>query len=273
MNTPLESSTRRALSLLGLCSGLLACDQPKVDIGADTVTQPSPPPPPASSVELVPVTPQATPADTAIATAPSAGRQAAAHVEQQATERTDARIGTPIFSRNVARLRSAAEAFADRSLYLHWAPDPQDHGNHHVCHDPDHDGTSLNAAAWGLGRADVVDVSFDDATNARASAQVEVVRVLSVEGDPETSERGYTRLDMMVVEPVLDTMDVIFRRRDDGEWVQCAVFNGSSLLEPISLTGPPADTLLPRGLKLTRAVPPGATWKRVRELADSVGRG
>jgi hypothetical protein len=254
------------LSTLALASALLACDRLKgyADLAVDTAT-------PAPVLPVIPaqvatVSPQAAPAESAAKPAPKPKPKPK---QQEAEEPVGDSVepDAPDFE----RVRRAAERFAARSLYLHWRPDPLDNGNAPICYGSEDEG-HLSSAAWGLARARVVDLTFDDGTNARATAQIEVVRVLTVRGDPETSEGNYARLDMMVVRPVLDTMDVKFRRRDGGEWVQCALYNQSSFLEPISLTGPPADTLIPRGVKLTRIVPAGATWQRVRELADSIGR-
>lgn len=255
------------LAALALASSLLACDRLKgyADLAADTAT-------PVPALPVVPaqvatVSPQAAPAESAAKPAPKPKPKPK---QQEAVEPVDDRVEAD--ARDFERVRRAAERFAARSLYLHWRPDPLDDGNARICYGSEEEGYPSNAA-WGLARARVVDLTFDDGTDARATAQIEVVRVLTVKGDPETAEDGYARLDMMVVKPVLDTMDVKFRRREGGEWVQCALFNRSSFIDPISLTGPPADTLIPRGVKLTRIVPAGATWQRVRELADSVGRG
>jgi hypothetical protein len=262
-------SKRLILSALALASSLLACD--RLDIDADLAVDTATPTPalPVVPAQVATVSPEAAPAESVAKPAPSP--RPTPKPKQQGAEEPAGDSVEPD-ARDFERVRRAAEAFAARSLYLHWRPDPLDDGNARICYGSEDEG-HLPSAAWGLARARVVDLTFDDGTNERATAQIEVVRVLTVKGDPETSEGNYARLDMMVVKPVLDTMDVKFRRREQGEWVQCALYNRSSFIDPISLTGPPADTLIPRGVKLTRIVPAGATWQRVRELADSVGRG
>ncbi len=167
-------------------------------------------------------------------------------------------------------LRRDVLAFLARNLYLHYAPDPTDNSLSGVCHDDD--GYYMNGA-WGLARARVVGLKVDS-TGTSASVNVEVLRVLSVEDDNETSDGRYAQADMMIVKPVLATIGLFFRRREDGRWVHCAPVDSreeDGVLSPISLMGPPADTIAPRR-KISRVIPAGSTWARVRALADSVAR-
>jgi hypothetical protein len=249
------------LSALTLASVALACERARVTPARDTTVATHPAPPPA-----------APPADSRAPAAPSPQTAVQLASTEDTTDDGIEAAASPVFPRDTAFLRRAVEAFAARSLYLHWAPDPADDGNDRVCQDPNDEGVYLNAA-WGLGRARVTRVSFDDSAGARASAEVEIVRVLSIEGDPETSDGKYSQANMMVVRPVLDTIDLGFRRRRDGRWVQCDLYGRGEggIPNPVSLTGPPAaDTLAPREWKLTRVIPAGATLARVRALADSV---
>jgi hypothetical protein len=250
------------LSTLAGASGMLACER-------SIVSQPR-----ATAAALPPVTvslPEAPLPSPKVAVAEAVA------VSQDDDEAVppdeDAEVDpTTIFPKDSVLLRQAVQAFLARSLYLRWAPDTADNSMHRIC-DPDRDGYYLQAS-WGLARARVIGLSFDDSTGARASARVEVVRVLSLEGDPETSDGRYARADMMVVGPVHATIELTMRRRQDGRWIQCApVFDEvDGVSFPMSLTGPPEDTVAPRGRKLSTIVPAGATWQRVRVLADSIGR-
>jgi hypothetical protein len=177
---------------------------------------------------------------------------------------------TPISPRDSALVFQAAQAFASRSLYLHWAPNPGDRTDP-VCFSLGDGGSSPNAD-WGLARARVRRVSLDDSTGATATADLEVIRVLSIEGDPDPSGDRDAEEEVMFVAPIRDRIELDLRRRPDGRWIPCHVFTQGEVAIEIALTGPPADTLAPRGKKLGHVVPKGATWQRVRALADSVAR-
>jgi len=159
-------------------------------------------------------------------------------------------------------------AYLARNLYLHFAPDSTDDSISGVCHDDE--GFYMNGA-WGLARAKVIHLGSND-NGTRGLARVEVVRVLSLEDDNETSDGRYAQADMMIVTPVVDTLELDFRRQN-GRWVQCAPVDSQDqgIFTPISLMGPPTDTVAPRR-PISRVIPAGATWARVRELADSVAR-
>jgi hypothetical protein len=251
------------LSALAVTSGMVACERSRVSQPRDTAA--ALPPVTVSLPEAPLPSPKVAVAE-AVAVSPDD--------DEVVPPEDDAEVDatTIVFPKDSVLLRQAVQAFLARSLYLRWAPDPADNSMDRIC-DPDRDGYYLQAA-WGLARARVIGLSFNDSTGARASAHVEVVRVLSLEGDPETSDGRYARADMMVVAPVRATIELTMRRRQDGRWIQCApVFDEvDGVSFPMSLTGPPADTLAPRGRKLSRIVPAVATWQRVRVLADSIGR-
>ena len=257
----LARSTATILSVLTLAASARACERTGVGAVRDTAVVARP----------APVAVPAPPPQVAVSTL-----QAAPELESTEDTPGDSDIveaaPPPIFPRDSVLLRRAVEAFAARSLYQHWAPDPADDGHDHVCHDPNEDGVYMQAA-WGVARARVTRVAFTDTTGARAEARVEVVRVLSIEGHPGTSDGMYAQADVVIIKAFPETIELGLRRRRDGRWIQCDLYAlDENVLSPISLTGPPADTLAPRGQRVTHIGPAGATWKRVHELADSVAR-
>ncbi len=166
--------------------------------------------------------------------------------------------------------------FLSRHRYQHFAPDSSDGWRRHAsCPDSSETSEVSPSASWGYARAKLFRLRVLDSTSAIAGA--EVVRVLSIEGDstakPMFGRDGAT--DMMTVAPVFDTLELRLRRRPDRRWVLCAPvqaqwYGGNT--EPIALIGPVADTLRPRGRPIVRTMPTGATWSRVRALADSIER-
>jgi hypothetical protein len=72
----------------------------------------------------------------------------------------------------------------------------------------------------------------------------------------------------MSVDVKTDTLRLDWRRRD-GVWERCGSEWAGSVT-PVDLIGPPAAIRKPGPEPLVRS--PGASWDRVRALADSVGR-
>ncbi len=266
-------TARRPVTLLvalSLSTATLACERIRGSSAGDTAVALSATPSP--TVEAATPTPDsAPPAPTA---APVVSLQAP--LAKTAAEE-DAPIGNELgdrpttFPLDTALLLESVEAFASRNLYLHWAPHRTDDGDDPICTDPGDGGYSLNVA-WGLATADVRHVSFADSTGARASAELDVIRVLTIEGDPETAGSHYGAEDMMTVAPVNDVIALSLRRRRDGRWIPCDLFARRAVGDPISLIGSSVDREAPRGRRLIRFVPEGASWLRAGALADSIER-
>ena len=263
---------RRPVTLLvalALSTATLACDRVRFGSAGDTVialsevpapTPDSAPPAPDSAAPAPTAPPavslQALPADTA------------SDEDAPIRKRLHARRTT--FPLDTAFLLESVEEFASRNLYLHWAPHRTDDGDDLICIDRGDEGYSLNAA-WGLASARVRRVSFADSTGARASAELDVIRVLTIEGDPE-SDGSYEAEDMMTVAPVNDVIVLSLRRRRDGRWIPCGLFARRAVGDPISLIGSSVDREAPRGRRISRFVPEGASWLRAGALADSIER-
>jgi hypothetical protein len=270
---PSVMTDRRPVTLLvalSLSTATVACERIRASLAGDSAvvlsavqspTVDSAPPAPDSAAPA-PTAPaavslQALPADTA------------ANEDAPAGERLHARRTT--FPLDTAFLLESVEEFVSRNLYLHWAPHPTDDGDDPICTDRGEEGHSLNAA-WGLARARVRRVSFTDSTGAKASADISVLRVLTIEGDPETSASSYGAEDMMTVAPVKDAIVLSLRRRSDGRWIPCALFARRAAGDPISLIGSSVDREAPRGRRISRFLPEGASWLRAGALADSIER-
>jgi hypothetical protein len=264
---------RRPVTLLvalALSTATLACDRVRFGSAGDTAI--------ALSAAPVPAVDSAPPAPDSAALAPDAApaislqalpAETAAKEDAPAGERLRDRRTT--FPLDTAFLLESVEEFASRNLYLHWAPHPTDDGDDPICTDPGDEGHSLNAA-WGLARARVRRVSFADSTGAKASAEIRVLRVLTIEDDPETSDGHYGAEDMMTVAPVNDAIVLSLHRRRDGRWIPCELFARRAVGDPISLIGSSVDREAPRGRRISRFVPEGASWLRAGALADSIER-
>jgi hypothetical protein len=168
-----------------------------------------------------------------------------------------------------------ASAYLDRHRYAAWAPAAGDDSAMPDCAGHDNgasDGVEINAL-WGIARYTVIAAQPDEQDSTNVNVGAEVVRMLSVEGDPTTSDGNYAKADMVVAEPVVDTLWLAFHRTSD-DWVHCGfVWHlQDEVMSPIALTGPPADTILPRGLPIARWVPSRMSWSRVRAMADSLAR-
>src|SRR6185437_15140787 len=168
----------------------------------------------------------------------------------------------------------AAEAYLARHRYQRWAPLPDD-SMLPACAGLDNggdEGVELNAL-WGIARGRVLRVqhSATDSTDVNVSA--EVLRVLSVEGDPATSDGNYAKADMVVAEPIVDTLWMSLHHAATG-WVPCGFvwYLEDEVTSPIALTGPPTDTVTPRGLPLSRWIPGMIGWARLRAMADSIAQ-
>lgn len=175
-----------------------------------------------------------------------------------------------------AALREDIVNFLSRHRYQHFAPDSSDDWRRQAsCRDSSESREVSPSVSWGYARAKLLRLRLLDSTSAIAGA--EVVRVLSIEGDltakPMFGPDGAA--DMVTVAPVFDTLELQLRRRPDRRWAPCAPvrrpwYRGA--IEAIALIGPVADTLRPRGRPIVRMMPTGATWSKVRALADSVER-
>jgi hypothetical protein len=258
------------LVALSLSTATLACERIRASLAGDSAVALSAVPSP--TVDTAPPTPDSAPA--APTAAPVVSLQAA---RAETTAEVDAPVGKEsgdrpaTFPLDTALLLESVEAFASRNLYLHWAPHRTDDGDDPICIDPGEGGYSLNVA-WGLATARVRHVSFADSTGARASAELDVIRVLTIEGDPETSGSHYGAEDMMRIAPVNDVIVLLLRRRRDGRWIPCDLFARRAVGDPISLIGSSVDREAPRGRRINRFVPEGASWLRADALADSIER-
>ncbi len=78
---------------------------------------------------------------------------------------------------------------------------------------------------------------------------------------------------MVIAQPVVDTLWLAFHRASD-DWIHCGFVwrLQDEVMSPIALTGPPADTLAPRGMPISRWLPSRTSWSRVRAMADSLAR-
>jgi hypothetical protein len=162
-----------------------------------------------------------------------------------------------------------------RQLFQRWAPDS---ANTYVgeCGRLDGDSDPFQAF-WGVARITLIALEGSEPDTAgamlwrRASATLEVVRVLSLEGDP-ASEAGdhadQPSLWQLVVRPSVDTVMLNWDRRDEG-WRRCDPVWLDSPAEPIEIVGPEAERW-----QLTKTppkpVPADASWARARALADSI---
>jgi hypothetical protein len=130
------------------------------------------------------------------------------------------------------------------------------------------DGVFANES-WGIARARALSrggserLEVDDTLT--TSRNVEVVRIVTIEGDPSTSDGMWFGADQLVARPSLDTISVTLRRQVDSSWVDCdfPISNAAG----IRLLGP-GDTLDP---KVKRRISANA-WALARSLADSVAR-
>lgn len=163
-------------------------------------------------------------------------------------------------------------------LYQSWKPDTAI--RYADCREEVGDGYELNAA-WGVARIrllsldepqpEIVHFTSHDTVWRQASANIEVVRVLSVEGDPQTSDGMRFAHDMLVVGPVTDTMEIQWHRRD-GAWRRCGpMWAGHEMRSPMSIVGPDVSAR-ETAAKPFRRVPAGTSWARARTIADSVER-
>lgn len=190
------------------------------------------------------------------------------------TDSRDTSAANPAPAPRAAPIASAS-AYLDRHRYTTWTPAANDDSALAACTGHDSgaaEGVEINAL-WGIARYRVLAAEPDarDSTNVNVSA--EVVRVLSVEGDPATSDGNYAKADMVIAQPVIDTLWLALHRTSDG-WIHCGFvwYLQDEVMSPIALTGPPADTLTPRGLPISRWVPSRVPWSRVRVMADSLAR-
>jgi hypothetical protein len=163
-------------------------------------------------------------------------------------------------------------------LFQRWVPDSSpayvECGQEHGDSDP-------YQAEWGVARITLIALEEGEPhTPAAAPAQawrsatatLEVVRVLSLEGDPASpgGDGDWAGMEQLVVRPSIDTVTLSWDRRDDG-WRRCGSVFLDRPPEPIDIVGPEAETLL-QTTTAPKPVPAGASWARARTLADSIGR-
>jgi hypothetical protein len=166
-----------------------------------------------------------------------------------------------------------ASAYLSRHRYAAWTPTAIDDSAAVACDGHDNgasDGVELNAL-WGIAQYRVLAAEPDEHDSTNANVSAEVVRVLSVEGDPATSDGNYAKADMVIVRPVVDTLWLAFHRTPAG-WTRCGFVwrLQDEVMSPIALSGPPADTVSPRGMPVSRWLPSHVPWSRVRAIADSL---
>jgi hypothetical protein len=171
--------------------------------------------------------------------------------------------------------KASASAYLDRHRYAAWRPAAIDDSTAAACAGHDNgasDGVEINAL-WGIARHRLLAAGPDERDSTNVNVSAEVVRVLSVEGDSATSDGNYAKADLVIVRPVIDTVWLAFHRTSD-RWVQCGFVwrVEDEVMSPIALTGPPADTLTPRGMPISHWVPSRVSWSRVRALADSLSK-
>jgi len=193
------------------------------------------------------------------------------NAERPSTDSTTAREAT----RAGTTPLNAASAYLDRHRYASWTPAATDDSVPAACGGHDNgasEGVEINAL-WGIARYRVLAAEPDERDSTNVNISAEVVRVLSVEGDPSTSDGNYAKADMVIAQPVVDTLWLAFHRASD-DWIHCGFVwrLQDEVMSPIALTGPPADTLAPRGMRISRWLPSRTPWSRVRAMADSLAR-
>lgn len=170
---------------------------------------------------------------------------------------------------------STARAYLFERNYQNWGAVARGDSVLPACADRDDEafeGVELNAL-WGIARARVLRVRYSPSDSTDVNVSAVVLRVLSVEGDPATSDGNYAKADLVIAQPILDTLWMSLHRTATG-WVPCGYlwFLRDDVRSPIALTGPPADTSSPRGLPVSRWVPSRLGWTRVRAIADSAAQ-
>jgi len=206
----------------------------------------------------------------------TAGSRAATIVAQQAAAptRTDnSRIGQPAAVDSAPI--GAATAYLAARHYQSWGAVARNDSVLPACADHADDaseGVELNEL-WGIARARVLRVQSSPSDSTDVNVSAVVLRVLSVEGDPATSDGNYAKADLVIAQPIADTLWMSLHRTASG-WVPCGYlwFLRDDVRSPIALTGPPADTSSPRGLPVSRWVPSRLGWTRVRAIADSAAQ-
>lgn len=172
----------------------------------------------------------------------------------------------------------AVPASLSRLLFQRWAKDSAT--AYAECGEPQGDGY-VTQEEWGVARITLLALEEESPDTAvagpdslwrHAGATLEVVRVLSLEGDPASRDYSgdWPSMEQLVVRPVVDTVTLDWDRRDDG-WHRCGPVWRANTAIPIALVGPDAEARQEKGTT-PKPVPAGASWAGARALADSIGR-
>jgi hypothetical protein len=158
-------------------------------------------------------------------------------------------------------------------LYQRWVSDTLSRDAY--CQNEEADGYHVHTE-WAVARIRLLSLGevreprpHEDNYLREVNAVVEVVRVGSLDSEPlDDAAAERHQPTTMSVGAKTDTLRLDWRRRD-GMWERCGS-EWAGLVTPVDLIGPPAATRKPGPEPLVLS--PGASWDRIRALADSVGR-
>ena len=177
---------------------------------------------------------------------------------------------TPVSASDGDRtVATALDAYLNRHLYGSWAPTAEERGGARSCNPDDKQDEGMEANdSWGIARARVLPLDPNEREHGARmnSPKAEVVRILTIQGDPSSSDGMEFGANQLVIGPRVDTLSFSLRQRRDSTWYVCEFprLRGTGIL----LLGP-GDTL---DQNVKRRIPANATWALARTLADSVAR-